>query len=217
MKSELFILAFFVGVINCSCQNKNSIKNESYEIPDSLFSFFPNENVKDNDYALSFFVENAKKMEYPYIPEEFEITYIVKGYCFKTNLIKNTALQYFSHNTLKKFTADSDNFFLIGSERELLNQYDSITLKSKFVENQELIPNFHELVQNEKNIYNSHTLCGLSNEYKIWLLKSGNNYVLPKEYKYEWSLLPEKIKHGYRSGLAFTENDLCIIYWVVVW
>jgi len=49
------------------------------------------------------------------------------------------------------------------------------------------------------------------------VLKSGSNFILPQDRLYEWSVLPDNLKHGYRSGVAFKEDEPYIIYWVVAW
>ena len=53
--------------------------------------------------------------------------------------------------------------------------------------------------------------------YEVLLLKKGCNFVLPKDYLYDWSVLPDNLKHGYRSGIAFKEEDSYIIYWAIAW
>lgn len=56
---------------------------------------------------------------------------------------------------------------------------------------------------------------GLLNE--IYVIKYGNENLLKNDYAYNWSILPERLKHGYTSGVAFNQIDPYIIYWVVVW
>jgi hypothetical protein len=66
-------------------------------------------------------------------------------------------------------------------------------------------------------MYDSTTTCGLPVDYNILTLKSGNEFVLPEKYLYDWAVLPQKIKHGYRCGVAFKEDEPYIFYWVVAW
>jgi hypothetical protein len=57
----------------------------------------------------------------------------------------------------------------------------------------------------------------LPESYNILILKTNYKNVLDAKYTYTWDLLPERLKHGYTSGVAFNQIDPYIIYWVVVW
>ena len=77
--------------------------------------------------------------------------------------------------------------------------------------------NFHGILNDETKFFDSTTLCGLSSDYEILILQRGERYVLPEKYKTEWHLMPDNIKHGHLSGVAYSDNNFYIVYWAVAW
>jgi len=99
-----------------------------------------------------------------------------------------------------------------------LKAYDSLQLQDYYTRlKDKVILSFKESFNDMPFLYDSTTISGLPVGYEILVLKSGNKFVLPEDYLYEWSILPENLKHGYRSGVAFKEGEPYIIYWLVAW
>lgn len=216
MKTTFLCFVFIIGITNCSCTNNRVENKDIYDIPDSLFQFFPKET--NNIFDLLTLSENAQKTDLPYFTEEFAVQFILKVYSCKSEKMRiNTLDSLIKKSLYVVSTDDSDNYFMIGSERYLLNKYDSIELRNKFYETNKIIPYFYGLVKEITDIYDPNTNSGLPKGYKVGVLKSGNHYVLPEKYKYKWSKLPDEIKHGYISGIAYKEDKPYIIYWVVAW
>lgn len=101
----------------------------------------------------------------------------------------------------------------------LYSMYDSTVIKDKFFEyeNKNLILNFREPLNDNSFFLDSTTICGLPKGYKIDVFNSGHTYLLPEKYKFDWIDLPTSIRHGYISGIAYSNIDLNIIFWVVAW
>ena len=223
MKNIISISIFLVCLINCSCQNRNNSINKNYQehyiIPDSLYSFFPKESFGKNNFNLIFHSTNAKKNNLPYFKEEFAVTELVTIYKCNDKLKFDSLKNIYMGEHICQFLSGERNYFIIGSERDMLNLYDSLLLKKKYqiIDLKGFIINLHKILKEEPIFYDSTTTCGLRKQYKILVLKSGDKYILPDKYKYEWSILPNKIKHGYRSGVAYKDSEPYLIYWVVAW
>lgn len=104
----------------------------------------------------------------------------------------------------------------------MLKMYDYKTLVSKYKEsiNKYILPPFHNIIRDLYGVnYSLNTVCGLPNDYKIIIMKSGRNYILPNNdtWKYDWKLLPPGLKHGYTSGVSYRTCKDPIIYWVIAW
>lgn len=57
-----------------------------------------------------------------------------------------------------------------------------------------------------------------SNELDIFILNNGKNYILKnKPGKIECEMLPENKRHGYTSGIIFSDTDQLIAFWTIGW
>lgn len=62
------------------------------------------------------------------------------------------------------------------------------------------------------------TLCRLSPNFELYVLDAEPGKYLEDKYLYDSSeCLPEKWKHGISRGVACSDKDRTIIYWIVVW
>lgn len=229
MKKVLIIL--IVGLTLSSCiftpeGRKRKVfsdqlkRRKDYVIPDSLYSFFPN-NVKDYNYKsmeLGFTIENfwgkgGGRLWY------FSESSLVEVYICYDDKVKKQLIERLRQQSLGSINSEDRNYFIIRSENDLFNEYDTLQLDSlyRLSEEQPLIADFKTFLDFKDALYSAETICGLPTGYKILTLKSGNKKVLPKEYLYDWSILPDEIKHGYRCGVAFKEGEPYLIYWVVAW
>jgi hypothetical protein len=80
-----------------------------------------------------------------------------------------------------------------------------------------LVLDLHNDFCNNLPFFDTTTLIGLRSDYKIIILKHGNSFILDEKYKTEWEVLSEYNKHGYSSGVAFSNVDNYIVYWAVAW
>ncbi|MEY1639106.1 hypothetical protein [Tenuifilum osseticum] len=206
----------------CSCSSGQHKDNkfiehpvEDFIIPDSLFDFFPKQ--AENAKAI-FFINNAGATDLPYSNEEFAITFVLKAYEYLDTTNFTNITTDFSRMAINKYSVRKDNYFIVGSERDMLERFDTLYIKEQYLsKTNSLVMNFHGILNSEPNFYDSTTLCGLPPDYEILILKQGHQYVLPEKYKTEWYLMPDNIKHGYLSGIACSKIKHQIIYWAATW
>ncbi|MCH4897173.1 hypothetical protein E0494_10765 [Marinilabiliaceae bacterium JC040] len=65
--------------------------------------------------------------------------------------------------------------------------------------------------------YKGNTMCGLSEDFKLYVLDSRSGKYIDDKYLQECGSLPEKWKHGYSKGFAMSDKKEVIIYWMIVW
>lgn len=216
IRPNTLILAILCCFFNCSCQKKAGILYEKYILPDSLVDIFNNHN---DGFELVEFITNAQSTTIPYKPDEFETTFIVKVFFCGDSVMLMKYLSEYNKHSIIKVSSSNNNYFIIASERELCNKFDTVLLRKRFLnfKNENLLISFHQLFSDKTKFLCSKTICGLPEDYQIIVLKSANTYVLPLEYKYEWEILPNEIKHGYRVGIAYSKLKKYIIQWIVAW
>lgn len=216
---------FYIAVLSlfiCSCTSGQHKENKSivypmedFTIPDSLFNFFPKQSPKVKALLL---INNAGDTDLPYFPEEFDVTFVLKAYEYLDTVHFSSVTTDFSRMAINKYSVGENNYFIVGSERDMLERFDTLYIKEQYLsKTNSLVMNFHGILNSEPNFYDSTTLCGLPADYEILILKQGYQYVLPEKYKTEWRLMPDNIKHGYLRGVACSKTKHQIIYWVATW
>ena len=127
--------------------------------------------------------------------------------------------KYIANPSIKRINSLDTNYIVIGSERDLFNRFDNETLNLMWKNNEtsNLLPDFTEILNERKDLLNSMTFCGLSEDFELFIIKSGSDYVLPEKYRYEWNVLPQKERHGYSSGIAMNKKKRNLIYWTIAW
>lgn len=217
-----YILLFNLFLLpNCSSKKDvNKIDTEDIVIPDSLFSFFPDQDsLSLKLYSMGTNAESRGRSGESLF---FLESHFYKIYsCEDINQFESLVYNY------KKIAIDSikptnDNYFIIKYEQEMHKMYEYKTLINKYQEsiNKYILPSFHDDIRNLYGAnYNLTTTCGLPQDYEILIMKSGRNYVLPNNstWKFDWKLLPSELKHGYTSGIAYRGVSDKIIYWCIAW
>jgi hypothetical protein len=231
MKKAFIILIAGLNLLSCTFSQKledknkdffaileESLKRKNYVIPDSLFSFFPDKSDNHKYLKIGIIHTNAEKTETSFRTVEFAGYRIVETYqCENMESLQQLMKEYRSQSM---FTVNSENkdYFVIDNEEELLKHYDTLQLKENYLKAKDrIILSFKKSFSDTPFLYDTTTINGLPAGYEILVLKSGCDFVLPQERLYEWSVLPDNLKHGYRSGVAFKEGEPYIIYWVVTW
>jgi hypothetical protein len=205
-------------------------------MPDSIYSFFPNDSEKYAKLRLytsgmNFSEENPnldeldsltiKLIKCNRFPDGFFPYFSVEVYENDNYKDLQNLMDIYKDNSLLNVYSQDANYFFLESTWFLKhrNEYDTSYLKKMYSINEKklLTLNFRELFKNIPFQCDTLTICGLPPEYEIIILKSGNNFVLPPSTYYNWDILPESIKHGYRGGVAFKYGEPYIIYWVVAW
>lgn len=219
---KILLLLLFLSLVSCQeTKRKNEVTENvfseqqiKYDIPDSLYSFFPKE-YNENLMLLSY---NADSSDEVVIPTQFDILYLIKAYSFSDQSLSDSLLKKYKKIALNFIRAESNDYHIIDSESQLLDFMGDTLVKQNFkgMNIYNTIPCFEHYCKSTP-LYNPVNKCGLQNGYIISVLKAGNKFVLPEKYKYKWEMLPQKMQHGYLSGVAYNELTPYIIYWVIAW
>jgi len=217
MKKAFVILVVSLSVSSCTF-SQMSLKRENYLIPDSLFSFFPDKSDKYRYLKIKTIFENAKKTETSLPLLEFDVVKLIELYqCNNKDFLQQLINEY-RLQSIFSIKSESKDYFVIGSGWDLSQKYDTLQLKERYAKlKDKSMVLYFEPFEETPSLYDATTISGLPVGYEILVLKSGNDFVLPQDDLLEWSVLPENLKHGYRSGVAFKEDEPYIIYWVVAW
>ena len=110
-------------------------------------------------------------------------------------------------------------FVTFGDEQSLRSEYDTVMLERLFENAPDcghFIPNFKHICDFLSND-TKHSQFS-PNSFVFYVMKFGDDFVLPQDYEYNWDLLPDRIKHGYSSGIAFDKSTSNRIYcWTIAW
>jgi len=221
MKTPCFFIFASLILASCSTSQKHELVCEKSRVdlilPDTLYSFFPNSSTKDVECLR--FTSNAIKMDAPYLPEEFEATYLLELYKFSSVYSLHRYCDSLINEAKTSYSAEDSTYFVIASESYLLTKFDSLNLSRKYgvYSSKPIILNFNYLNDKEYNLFSDSTICGLKKGIQIYVLKYGSNSVLAPELEYNWNILPDTIKHGYSCGIALDEQQLMGLFWVVAW
>jgi len=216
-----YTIIFLILVLYaCNGQNNGNFKKNDefgikYTIPDSIYSFFP------TNLSADWLSTNAKvnTSGIPLLPDKFIVNFIVKRYKFNDKDLYNSLIISHKEHSLYFTFSESDDYAIIEGERDLRKQIGDSLLKANYSNllEKKLIMGFSVIFDREPEFYSYKNKCGLPDGYEILVLKSGNKFILPEIEKIDWEVLPERLKHGYLSGIAFKESEPYIIYWVVAW
>ena len=219
-KRSLFLMLFVVSMSFISCQDFNRSKmRDFYLIPDSLYSFFPQNDTLFDDLRLESIIGTPKYSSGLDSLCMFAIIYLAEYYSCNDSSRKQNLLEYYRNMAIRTFKADeNDNYFVIGDEYELIEKYDTSFLRKSYEKISDcsfLLPYFSEFGTEIQLLYDTANICSLPNTYEIFVIKAG--IYTAEDKKNEWRLLPAKIKHGYSSGVAIDRKSPIIIYWSLMW
>jgi hypothetical protein len=158
-------------------------------------------------------------MDAPYVPIEFEIIYLVRGYKCSDKEDKETLEKEITNKAIDTFYSTDTTYFAICAEEDMRDGHDSIELKKELSKhaNDKCILGFTGVFHNHPTLIYDKTNCKLPVDYKLYLLKYGDTFLLPKEYKTEWTVLPKTKRHGYSCGVAISDKNDSFIFWTVAW
>lgn len=209
----LHVICLIICSVSCQDLHKSSFLINDYVIPDSVFYDF--DTIKH--FSLIEMGGDIIDRQYPYFTDEFELLYRWKVYqCKDSSRLKR--FQDKCIQSVEYVVTQADSlFFTFDNERSLKSEYDTVTLESLF----ENIPDCGHLIPDFKNIidYLSNSTKPFSLDSMVfYVLKFGDCFILPKDHEYSWNLLPNKIRHGYNSGIAFDKKRPDVIYsWSIAW
>ena len=94
----------------------------------------------------------------------------------------------------------------------ILNADDSSKINDDCYNNLFPIPNFWQ-----SKFYNNESECNLEKGFKIYVLDSKPGIYVEEKYLSKYAYLPKKWEHGFSKGVAISEEQMAIIYWVIAW
>jgi hypothetical protein len=220
MKTVAFLMVLTIS----SCVNGNKLEKrlpKNRTLPDSLISFFPssnNENMKFLHGGGNVFTKtNEKKYE----PFEMNVYMLIEAYKIKSREAYVKIDNSLKKESIENFNCKNDtDFFIINSPSVLYERYDSIFLKKKYksIEKGYFVLDFVDyFMTGDKDLLDTSSVLGLGVDYTMYIIKSGNQYIIDVSKYIEWDILPENFKHGYTSGVVANSKELTLFYWVVAW
>lgn len=175
---------------------------KNYSIESTMATNIHNRNIRLRKYNFSGMSMNYRivynKMEYQQIKKKFKSI-------SKASYLSTDTSYIVVFNFCNKAIIDGELHDGLASSHELRLAKHNINSNSDFP-----IPNF--------NLSYSSTFCGLNSSYEISVIDAKPGKYLEDKYLYDSSeCLPEKWRHGISRGVACSDKDRAIIYWIVVW
>lgn len=221
MKIYRISIILAIIVLLCSCRD-NSIKNifdkhyfESLRsidstlvnhFPDTLPEFYAFGTTLPKNDTLPFIGFGCDKIELWYLVSKLQMNeYISKFNEFSVYSSNDSALMLvFSYTD----TIAMDGYVFrnqASPKKKYLAQHNITTASSLPVP----LFNIDE--------FKGNTISGLSEDFEIYVIDAQPGKFMDEEELQDSDCLPKKWKHGFSKGIALSEEQLVIIYWVIVW
>lgn len=217
MNKLLNILILVVALSSCTLKERGSDTTVYYNasLPAKLYSFF-------GDYECSFtrpdFVYNTVRSGEASHSRYFKVLYLIKYYKYNNEGIINSIRDRLNEDNAELINLSGEHFFALESTYDMLFRYDSIQIKEIYngAKDLPIIPSFKSVSKFSK-FFSHPTLSGLSDDSELYIVKSGNEFFLPKKYDYEWELMPEGRRHGYSGGVILNQTQKVVVLWAMAW
>lgn len=219
----ILMILVTLEIISCGSNDKPCNKSlpDNVLIPDSLISYFPEKNTPGIKYEYGGGNVFEKINETRYQPFEMNISYLVKTYSIASRSIYNELDSLFREECIVKINPIEDtNFFIVNNPSILLSRYDTAYLKDKYNSLTEgyLILDFVDYYEDvEYYESDTSTVLGFNQDFELYILEFGNQYVIDHSKYVEWEVLPQELKHGYSCGVVMNRKDYNVTYWAVAW
>lgn len=223
MKISIAIKILLIVAFISQCQNVDIRKKmqEDYKqsisfFNDQLVNHFPT-NLPD---SCSFGATVPKKDNIKMLGFGVDAVLLWKGY--PTSKYKNLSSQL---KELSKaiYLATDTNLLLVFSYCDVIKIEGRTYINQEPPERQALAKHNPTITRNlpvplfEIDEYKGNTMCGLTKDFKLYVLDADYGKYIADKYLQECDCLPKKWKHGYSKGIALSDKRQVIIYWVIVW
>lgn len=220
MKKSIFYVFLVALCTMISCNNKQRGSYMDTVIPDSLYAF-----MQQNDSLGLKLVSRGSssgKAQREGEAVEFADANFIQIYSSEDATLFDALINKYKYEAIDSLNPMSENYFVLMDEDEMKKNYNYQELRDQLNKavDKYILPSFHVYMQYIYGInYDFTTVCGLPADYKILIMKSGRDYVLPDNstWKFEWKMLPAGLKHGYTSGIAYRNATDKIFYWCIAW
>lgn len=209
-----YFYLFFIFVFFAACgQSRNNDVETSCgnSIPDSICSFFPTDEIIYTSRLLP--LNLSQKCTNPSVCCKYLLV------VSKDNLDLDYIINFAEKHSIQKLTDTSKVVILKNRDFDKREQLDSSYINAQI---SNIIPDFRMGSLYEPNDLDSlwvdsTTLMGLSDGYTLYVIKSGDTFVLDDKWDCHRMWLPSHLQHGYRSGIAINPDNEYVIFWCVAW
>lgn len=220
MKKITFL--FLIFIFGCTSGNHEN-KSSKLLVQKKMFEYSNNKYIK----ALSLF--NAKLIDH--FPKEIDSNYIkyldatspdvgeVSLFIEKKiNLKEFKNLTNYYSSVSKEILNPSDSLLIVNrfSSENRLYKYKLTSLEKKIIEKSSSyslpIPNFWRC-----SFSSDSTACHLSSNFKLYVIEAKKGKYLEDKYLTKGEYMPSDWRNGFSKGIAISEKNMTVIYWIVVW
>jgi hypothetical protein len=230
----LFIIGSMIVIVLISaCYNHKSEKaynkyiesldlfNISKQVfPDSIIRFHP-QRLDTNALKQVIASSNAYKLDDTSYQRLFSVTEFVALYATSSITIRDSIIDWYRSIATSAIQCEANKCFVMTHRNDLLESERNKKLLSQYSTNLStlcVIPLLGEnLFSDEFNVLDKKNEWGIPESYINLTIHSGNAFILPNNYRTEEPFLPQDIRHGYRCGILYRENDKHFIHYTLAW
>lgn len=208
--SYLFFILFCFTA--CGQPHNNNVDSSfGNPIPDSICFFFP----IDETIYISKFLPLGLSQKSTNLSVCCKYHLVVSKDNIDFDNIKDFAEKHF----IQKLCDTSKLVILKDRDFDKREQLDSSYINAQI---SNIIPDFRMgSVYEPNNVdslwVDSTTKTGLSEGYLLYVIKSGNTFVLDDNWDCNRMWLPSHLQHGYRSGIAINPDNEYVVFWCIAW
>jgi len=136
MKSIRYLIVSIIILFSCNSKENigNKIDNRKEHpksiIPDTICTFFPSYQTNNKCKLVRSYVKGVVH-DKPLFLRKFSIYYRVEIYEYINSEFKKETFNEIKSELKESYKVNDKNYFIIGSEKYLLKQYDELFLKKK--------------------------------------------------------------------------------------
>lgn len=214
----IICVLFFALIYSCSSQSDNAIENDFFEKGNQMYddgkarfkkkfiSHFPDKIDKDKylDFNESLSPEfDMVRLTLFNKASEKEIEKLKRKYKKSIGIYSSADSCLLVVNRFATMERNV-NIKVNDSERKLI---DRDCYEDKYP-----VPNFWH-----NQFTDLSTECNLSSDFTVYVIESESGIFLSKDKLSNGKYMPNEWNHGYSYGIAISEEQNVVIYWVVMW
>lgn len=220
----LITIVFLITSIFAGCKNMTPMQEFSNEYNSSLARFdkelvnhFPREYSDSCVFSTNAIVRDTLEL----VCFDYKKAILLKQYSLSEYIKVRECFDSLS----KTVYLASDSTLLV-----LFPYCDKIAIEGVVYDNQEVAEKQllakHNLKKGkslpvplfEFDMYHGNSICGLSSDFKIFVLDAmADVYDNARDNSKSSECLPKEWLHGYSKGVALSDEQKVVIYWIAVW
>lgn len=129
----------------------------------------------------------------------------------------NEIVKYYS-SISKKILSTTDSLLVVNRFSSMERYYKvKLTTEEKRIINESSSYSYPVPTFWTSNFTSKNTTCKLSRNFTIYIIEAEKGRFLEDKYLTNGEYMPDEWSNGFSRGIAISENDMTIIYWVVIW